>query len=117
MRKKPAALIARRLAWINMVASGTALILVCLLLTVYDFVTFRTTMLGNRTVQAQIVGSNTVSALTFDDPTTAERTLAALTAVPQIEGAGLYRPDGRTFATYLRGPEVAPLVLPDTRSD
>jgi signal transduction histidine kinase len=117
MRKKPTALIARRLAWINMVASGTALILVCLLLTVYDFVTFRTTMLGTFTVQAQIVGSNTVSALTFDDPATAERTLAALRAASHIEGAGLYRPDGRTFATYLRGPEVAPLVLPDTRSD
>ena len=68
MGKRPASPIARRLASINMVASGTALVLACLLLMAYDFVTFRDTMLGNRSVQAQIVGSNTVTALTFDDP-------------------------------------------------
>ena len=117
MGKRPVSPIARRLASINMVASGTALILACLLLMAYDFVTFRATMLGNRTVQAQIVGSNTVSALTFDDPATAGRTLAALRAEPHIEGAGLYRPDGRIFATYLRSPDIAPLVLPDTHSN
>jgi signal transduction histidine kinase len=112
MRKRGTSLIARRLAWINMVASGTALMLACVILMAYDFVTFRDTMLRNRSVEAQIVGANTVTALTFDDPQTAERTLAALTAAPHVEGAGLYRPGGQLFASYLRDPALDPLVLP-----
>ena len=49
-----------------MIASSSALVLACLLLAIYDFATFRSTMLANRTVQAAIVGSNSISALTFD---------------------------------------------------
>jgi signal transduction histidine kinase len=113
MRKRGTSLIARRLAWINMVASGTALVLACVILMAYDFVTFRNTMLANRSAQAQIVGSNTVTALTFDDPKTAERTLAALRAAAHVEGASLYRPGGQLFASYLRNPTLDPLVLPD----
>ena len=100
MFKRDPSLIARRLTRMNMVTSGTALVLACVSLTALDFVTFRNTMVDNRSVQAQIVGANTVTALTFDDPETAERTLAALQAAPRIEGAGLYRPDGRLFASY-----------------
>jgi signal transduction histidine kinase len=117
MRKRGTSLIARRLAWINMFASGTALLLACVILMAYDFVTFRDTMLRNRNVQAQIVGSNTVTALAFDDPQTAERTLAALRAAPHVEGVGLYRPGGQPFASYLRDAVAEPLVLPDVPAD
>lgn len=117
MAKRSSLTIARRLAAINMIASGTALLLACLLLMVYDFVTFRATMLANRSVQAQILGANTVSALTFDDPATAEQTLAALEAALHIEAAGLYRPDGQIFATYFRSPGLPPLALPEVPPD
>jgi signal transduction histidine kinase len=117
LRNTRTAPIARKLTRMNMLASGTALLLAFVVLMVYDFVTFRSAMLATRSIQAQIVGANTVSALTFDDPATAERTLAALKAAPQIEGAGLYRPDGTPFASYRRDPDVAPLVLPPVPAD
>jgi len=117
MRRQGTSLIARRLTWINMLASGTALVLASLMLMAYDFVTFRNTMVANRSVQAQIIGSNTVTALTFDDPQTAERTLAALSAATHVEGAGLYRPDGRPFASYLRDAGLDALSLPRVPAD
>jgi signal transduction histidine kinase len=113
MLNRDPSLIASRLTRMNLVASGTALVLACVTLTAFDFVTFRNTMVDNRSVQAQIVGSNTVAALTFDDPDTAERTLAALQAAPRIERAGLFRPDGQLFASYVRDTAQEPLSLPD----
>jgi signal transduction histidine kinase len=109
--------IARRLARINLAASATALVVAGVALSAYDFFTFRTLQLENQSVEARIVGSNTITALTFDDPAAAERTLGALRAEPRVEGAALYRPDGRLFASYVREPvrgsaAVAPLAVP-----
>jgi signal transduction histidine kinase len=112
LRRPAAASISRRLARINMVASGTALLVAGVALSLYDVIAFRTALLDNVSVEARIVGSNTITALTFDDPEAAERTLGALRAEPRVEGAALYRPDGPLFASYVRDPSVAPLVLP-----
>jgi signal transduction histidine kinase len=110
-------LIARKLTWMSLLACGTALVLACFVLMVYDFLDFRESMVRNRTIQAQIVGSNTVSSLVFNDDATAQQTLAALRAAPHIEGAGLYDADGRLFASYLRDPEGDALVVPGSPSD
>ena len=104
--------IARRLARLNMVTSGMALLVAGIALSVYDFVTFRTALLENQSVEARIVGSNTITALTFDDPAAAERTLGALRAEPRVEGAALYRPDGQLFSSFVRDGSLPPLVLP-----
>jgi signal transduction histidine kinase len=112
MIKSGTSLIARRLMQINLVASATALLLACLMLMAYDFVAFRATTVRNRAVLAQIIGSNSITALTFDDPDTATRTLAALQAAPHVEAAALYRSDGQPFASYLRDPAVDRLALP-----
>jgi signal transduction histidine kinase len=112
LRRPARSSIARRLARINMAASGTALLVAGLSLSVYDFITFRTAILENQSVEARIVGSNTITALTFDDTAAAERTLGALRAEPRVEGAALYRPDGELFASFLRAPSLPPLALP-----
>ena len=112
LRRPVRSSIARRLARINMAATGTALLVAGSSLGVYDFITFRTALLENQSVEARIVGSNTITALTFDDPAAAERTLGALRAEPRVEGAGLYRPDGRIFAAYVRDASMAALTLP-----
>jgi signal transduction histidine kinase len=112
LRRRVPVSIARRLARINMAASGTALLVAGLALSAYDVVTFRTSVLEGQSVEAQIVGSNTITALTFDDTAAAERTLGALRAEPRIEGAALYRPEGELFASYVRDASVAPLALP-----
>jgi signal transduction histidine kinase len=104
--------IARRLSRINLAASGSALLFAGAALGIYDFISFRTAILENQSVEAQIVGANTVTALTFDDPEAAERTLSALRAETHVEAAALYRPDGEPFATFVRDPGVAPLELP-----
>jgi signal transduction histidine kinase len=86
----------------NMAVSGTALLLACAAFFAYDLYTFRDTLERNRSIQAQIIGANTTSALTFNEPTSAEVTLSALQASPNILSATVYTMDGQAFATYRR---------------
>jgi len=97
----------------NMLVSGTALILACAAFIGYDIVTFQQAVVRNLSVQAQIVGSNSVSALLFNDPQTARNTLAALKAAPGILSAVVYNGSGEPFADYSRGTsELAPKLPP-----
>jgi len=86
----------------NMLVSGTALLLACTAFIAYDMVTFQANMFRNLSTQAQIIGSNTASALLFNDQQSAENTLSTLRASPEILSACIYAPDGRPFATYSR---------------
>jgi signal transduction histidine kinase/DNA-binding response OmpR family regulator len=86
----------------NMLVSGTALLLACTAFIAYDMVTFQANVFRNLSTQAQIIGSNTASALLFNDPQSAQNTLSALRASPEILSACIYTPDGRPFATYSR---------------
>src|SRR6202048_4299625 len=94
--------IAQKLTWMNMLVSGAALLLACAAFISYDMVTFRETMVRNLSTQAQIIGSNTASALLFNDPQSAENTLSALKAAHNILSARIYTPDGQLFASYTR---------------
>ena len=94
--------ISRKLTWMNMLVSSAALLLACTVFIAYDMVTFRETMVRNLSTQAQIIGSNTASALLFNDPQSAENTLSALKAAHNILSAGIYTTDGRLFASYSR---------------
>ena len=82
--------ISQRLTWMNMLVCGVALLLACSAFIGYDLVTFRTARVNNLSMQAQILGSNTMSALCFDDPDSAGKTLAALKADPWILSATIY---------------------------
>jgi signal transduction histidine kinase len=104
--------ISKKLTWMNVLVSGAALLLACTSFIVYDLVTFRQATVYNLSIQAQIAGSNTVSALLFDDSTSAEKTLSALQASPNIISAGILTLDGRSFATYLRDRRSQARVLP-----
>jgi hypothetical protein len=75
--------ISQRLTWMNMLVCGVALLLACSAFIGYDLVTFRTARVNNLSMQAQILASNTMSALVFDDPDSAGKTLSALKADPQ----------------------------------
>jgi signal transduction histidine kinase/DNA-binding response OmpR family regulator len=104
--------VSQKLTWMNMLVSGTALLLACIAFIGYDMVTFRAGMVRNLSTQAQIVGSNTASALLFNDPQSAENTLAALKAAPNISSAGIYTPEGKLFAAYSRDASGHALALP-----
>ena len=96
--------ISRKLTWMNMLVSGAALLLACAAFIAYDTLAFRASMVRNLSTQAQIIGSNSVSALLFNDQQSAENTLSALKAARNILSAGIYSTDGKLFASYSRDP-------------
>lgn len=107
--------ITRKLTWMNMLVSSVALLLASGAFTAYETVLYRQSMVRDLSVQSQIIGDNTVSALLFNDPHSAENTLAALRAAPHVASAWIYTPDGKAFAGYWRdNPAPAPAlpVLP-----
>lgn len=106
----------KKLTWLSLLASGTALLLACSAFVAYELITFRGAMVSNLSTQAQIVGSNSVSALQFADQRSAEETLAALRAQPHIISAGIYALDGRLFAEYRRDRKKEELSLPEIPS-
>jgi signal transduction histidine kinase len=95
----------------NMLVSGAALLLACVAFAAYELVVLRQSMIQSLSVQAQIVGLNSVSALLFNDRHSAQDTLAALKAARHIISAGIYKPDGQPFAGYSRdrGGRLGPL--------
>jgi signal transduction histidine kinase len=86
----------------NLLASGMALALACAAFIAYDIVSFRTVMMRNLVIQAQIMGTNSVSALIFNDAHSAEDTLSALRFAPNTLQAVIYTNDGKVFAAYHR---------------
>jgi signal transduction histidine kinase len=94
--------IPKKLTFMNMLVSGAALLLASAGFFAYDLYNFRASTVRNLGIQAQIIGSNSVSALEFDDPRSAGNTLSALHAAPHVMFAEIYTPDGQTFAGYRR---------------
>ncbi len=104
--------LSKKLTAMNLLVSGGALILASTAFFAYDVITFRANLINNTSTQAQIIGSNAVSPLIFNDPKSAESTLSALRASPHIIYAGIYTPKGRLFAVYSRQPYVSTVDLP-----
>src|SRR6266849_452969 len=104
--------ITKRLTRMNVLVSGAALLMACAAFVTYDWITSREAMVHNLSIQAQIAGSNSVSALLFNDPQAAENTLSALKAAPNIVSAGIYTLDGAPFAMYWRDGSGQILTLP-----
>jgi signal transduction histidine kinase len=104
--------ISRKLTLMNMMVSTVALLLACVSFFVYDLYTFREAVVRGLTIQSQIIASNTVSAIVFNDPGSAEKTLAALKASPHIIYAEIYTPDAKPFAGFWREGGNRPEALP-----
>jgi signal transduction histidine kinase len=103
--------ISRRLAWMNLLVSASALLLASIAFLVYDQLTYRQNLIQNLSAQAQIVGANSASALMFNDPRAAENTLSALRSFPNVLSAGISTPDGHIFARFSRTPAEIVVVL------
>jgi PAS domain S-box-containing protein len=104
--------LSRKLTAMNMVVSGGALLLASMAFFAYDLVTFETNLITNTSIQAQIIGSNAVAPLTFNDSSSAENTLSALSASSHIVYAGIYNANGNFFAGYRREGGDQSLPLP-----
>jgi len=96
--------ISRKLTLMNVLVSAVALIAACAAFLAYDQYTFRQSLVRNLSAEAQIVGSNSISALTFNDPQSAQETLSAFQSLPHIITAAIFSVDGQLFAQYARKP-------------
>src|SRR6185437_5618796 len=92
--------ISRRLTLMNLLVSASALLLASIGFLAYDQYTYRESLVRNLSAQAQIVGSNSVSAITFNDPQAAENTLSALRSFPNVLSAGIVLQGGHLFAYF-----------------
>ncbi len=104
--------IRKKLTGMSMLTSGAALVLACASFLAYEWNAFRSEILARISTQAQIVGSNSASALLFEDQRAAEQTLAGLKAEPEVRAAALYTREGRLFASYRRQGQGAEFPLP-----
>jgi signal transduction histidine kinase len=89
----------------------TALLVTALAMLLYETRAYRTTVVGDLTTQADILGRASAPALAFDDPAAARGNLALLRARPGILAAAITNARGQPFATYV-GPQVAGGRLP-----
>ncbi|HTW46793.1 MAG TPA: ATP-binding protein [Acidobacteriaceae bacterium] len=99
MTQRPSS-ISARLMWMNLLVSATVLLLAVLAFFFYDLFSFRQNLIHNLETSAQIVGTNSVSAMLFDDPQSAATTMEALGSSPDVLAATLVTPEGTTFAEY-----------------
>lgn len=97
--------IKRKLTLIILLTSAAALLLACGAFVTYEQIAFRTTMVRDFSITAEIIGSNSAAALSFNDANAAEQTLKGLSAQPHVVGACIYDNKGNVFATYQRAPQ------------
>jgi signal transduction histidine kinase len=112
--------ISTKLTMMNMLVSGAALLLACAGFFIYDQVTFRQGLVRTLSAQAQIIGSNSVSALLFNDSQSASNTLAALKSSPSVASAGILTAQRHPFAAYYRSPQdesPTPPAVPTDRDE
>jgi serine phosphatase RsbU (regulator of sigma subunit) len=91
-----------------MLTSVVALLITMAALAVYDHGAVRDEIRNDVSMLAGIIGENASSSLVFNDPQTAQQTLAALKAQPNIVTGALYDRNGRLFASYGERPPAAP---------
>ncbi len=95
-----------------MLTSSVALLLACMAFAIYDAITFRFALTRNLSTLAQIIGSNSTAALTFNDANAAREILSGLSAERHIRSACIYGKNGEVFAKYFRGDPSVPFTPP-----
>src|SRR5882724_13685146 len=100
--------IKRKLIALIMLTSSVALLVAFALMIVSDYVSFRSGMVRDLRTLADVMGTSGSSALDFDDEEFATKTLAGLTATPNITTAAIYTKEGKVLASYLRDQQSEP---------
>jgi signal transduction histidine kinase len=112
MRLWSAQSIAGRLTALVLFVSGTALLLAYISFLAYDFYTLRHNLIESLETQANMIGTNTETALLFDDQQAAETTLSALRGAPTVLSAEVFQADQRAFARYTRRGSADQAIVP-----
>jgi PAS domain S-box-containing protein len=103
MRLFPNLPLRHRLTLISVVTSAVALFLTGVGFIAYEQFAFKEDLEHEVATTAQMIGYHSASALSFNDPKSAQETLQALGLHPHIEAACIYDIDGRVFAVYPQG--------------
>ena len=83
-----------------------ALLAACAAFMTYDYVAFRDLQIEDSQTLADMLGTGSTAALSFDDADAERKTLLSLATKSDITQARVYAADGREFAAYRR-PGVA----------
>jgi signal transduction histidine kinase len=102
MKNFKASSIKNKIVIIIMLTSGVVLLIASSLYVVKDLIKIRTYTIEKLVTIAEVIGSNSTAALTFDDRETAAEILGALRAEPNVTAAYLYNKEGKTFSSYYR---------------
>ncbi|WP_157268294.1 hybrid sensor histidine kinase/response regulator [Azohydromonas aeria] len=73
----------------------------------YDLRAYHRGWVDDVTAQAELVGSASAAALSFDDARVAQENLALLRLQPKVRAAAIYTAQGRLFASYGAGSAAA----------
>lgn len=95
--------ITKKLNLLTFLAVSAALTLCCAAFLYNDIHSLRVAKEKQISALAAVLGSNSISAMEFDDPDAAADTLASLVELPEVELAALYDQYGMLFATYPKG--------------
>ena len=90
--------IKRKLTLVTMLTSCAALLVACVLIALYDYVTARQTLARETRTMADVVGGNTTAALSFDDREAASAILGRLRFQENIRTALILDAAGEVFA-------------------
>jgi signal transduction histidine kinase/CheY-like chemotaxis protein len=94
-----------------------ALILSCIAFASYDWLVFRYSLVYDLETVAEILGSNSTAALSFNDQNAAGELLSALRAKPHVRKAVIFSADGQPFASYARPGEPKRFNIAVVRGD
>ncbi len=92
----------RNYLWLNLVSTGSALLIALLLLLGYHWFSQRDDLRNNLTMQANLLGANLTAAIVFEDDRTAADIIGTLNSSPIILEAAVYRLDGSLLASFQR---------------
>lgn len=85
-----------------MLTMSVALVVISLSLVAYDVISFRSVLVRNLSILAEVIGQNSRGALVFQDSSAATDTLTSLKAQRRIVSACVYDLEGKVFAEYRR---------------
>ncbi|HET9270412.1 MAG TPA: ATP-binding protein [Vicinamibacterales bacterium] len=98
-RRQP---VRRKLTATVLCTSAVTLITGCVVFATYDYIDARSRLVRDVTLLADMLGTNSIAPLTFNDATAAAETLRATAVNEHIESAHLYMPNGTRLASYVR---------------
>src|SRR3982074_2135955 len=94
--------IRNRLLLLTMLTSGIGMLLGCVGFLIYNLRAIRIERVQELQSLADLLGTNAVAALSFDDAADGAKLLESLHTRPHIRICVLYRSDGGFFASYIR---------------